>query len=105
MTNGLSQMVLARAGWAADEHRTGLAHEATGQQVTDQASVEGRTGCKVELLNRFAGDQRGFLEQQCASGLVAPSQFVTQEHLQKLQVAELLVNRLPNLDVERVRHA
>ena len=105
MTNSLSQMALARAGWAADEYWTGLAHEATGQQVTGQASVEGRTGGKVELLYRFAGDQRGFLEQQCASGLVAPSQFVTQEHLQKLQVAELLLNGLPNPDVERVRHA
>ena len=49
MANGLSQMALARAGWAADEYWTGLAHEATGQQVTDQASVEGRTGGKVEL--------------------------------------------------------
>ena len=56
MATGVSQMALACASRAPNQNGTGLAHESTGQEVTDQASVDSRIDGKVELLNRFAGD-------------------------------------------------
>ena len=102
MADGLHEVALSRTGWPQEQHVAVLPDELAGGQIEDLLALDGGVEAEVEVFERARVVEGGGFDPPGQEPLVPDVEFVLDDQLQELLVAQPIGRGLLDPDFPRL---